>query len=645
MAGNTLHNDLLNLDSPAAALINSLGTTGLTPLGGGADGLGITTSMNAGATVGAHANPEIERLHRLQMVANTLKDRVIGHGITRQGVERTAQINNFMTLWDEDNLSIAGNCVDLEINFESDGSDQVRDVSLKLGLSGDGADSAELVFQEQGTQTLKENLRAAPGVTSVWKNLDDFAANIQYLGQLDNIDRGAPCFNAVIDLYDAFQKIWSAERAGLKHRIEWQQIRRGRLGRPVLDRKPRLGLSLSYWVDGPDLDHSSTHEQESDPALYTARIGCEAGLPFSPVPKQWLGDQIWAAKMPTSLSNASLAEAGLVETASIGTEGVGKDIEQSRPDWQNAQQTIAQATGLRTASEDVDMDGGTESLSQTLNFHFYCDLVPEVYLPMNAAEVLSAGGAMLDSHHAPAMTYQAALQKQFDLRANRDRGSAPVERWLRRLPLPPSKEILKLKQHSYALQTASDNGLALWCVPVNRLIFNHPRQLDNSFGFLRQHIVLWRLLRSLVDYAAGEADSQSTSSAQALQTHPHIIKRTNKKTTASKFDSLTKAAAITSSIDMPLPIDITLGTMDGMVCKLDIYVPLTDHTVHKLKSAFIFLSVCVSPGGSIVILDSHGLPVTLDVEGTRSKLVAILEKTEDIGLCVEWLLQQVSTAK
>jgi hypothetical protein len=639
MAGNTLHNDLLNLDSPAAALINSLGTTGLTPLGGGADGLGITTVMNAGNGAVGHTNPELERLHRLQMVANTLKDRVIGHGITRQGVERTAQINNFMTLWDEDNLSIAGNCVDLEINFESGGRDQVRDVSLKLGLSGDGADSAEPVFQEQGTQVLKENLRATSSNIVAWENLDEFAANVQYLGQLDNIDRGVPCFNAVVDLYDAFQKIWSAERVGLKHRTEWQQIRRGRAGRPVLDRNPRLGLSLNYWIDGPDLEPSIINGQNAESAMYTARIGCEAGLPFSPMPKQWLGDQVWAAKVPTAINDTRLIEEGLVESASVETGAIESDIGQALPDWQDAQQTIAQATGLQTTSEDVDMDGAAEALSKTLNFHFYCDLVPEVYLPMNAAEVLSVGGAMLDGHQAPAMTYQAALQQQFDTRTNCNGASVSIERWLRRLPTPTSTDPLKQKKHSYALQTASDNGLALWCLPVSRLLFNHPRQMGNSFGFLRQHIVLWRLLRSLIDYPASDTGSQSTSSAQAPQTHPRITKRTNKTPIASRFNSLAKVGATINSTDMPLPIDITLGTVGGMVCKLDIYVPL-EQAVQKLNSAFIFLSLCVSPGGSISILDLQGLPVSVDMENIRSKLVAILERIEDIGLCVEWLLQQ-----
>ena len=167
---NAIRDELLNLDSPAAALINSIAS--------GQDGLGISTTPQAGLPrEGQHAsNPESERILRLQQVVNSLKTNMVGRGITREAVERVARVHGFEALWDEDNLTIAGNMVELEINFDSLLRDQVTDLILKLNTA-DG----ESHVQQGATTVLKGDFGiSAPSASGLpVENLSDFSHNVQ----------------------------------------------------------------------------------------------------------------------------------------------------------------------------------------------------------------------------------------------------------------------------------------------------------------------------------------------------------------------------------------------------------------------------------------------------------------------------------
>jgi hypothetical protein len=627
MAGTAVHDDLLALNSPAAALINSIGTTGLTPLGSATDGLGISTGASGGPvrSIGAPVNPEYERLHRAQLVLNTLKSRLGGHGITREGVERIAQLQGFTTLWDDDNLTIAGNCVDLEINFEVGGGHGVRDVSLKLNLSENATESEEPQFQAQGTKIIKDNLHSQ---SPKWKSLDAFASNLQYLSQLDRIESGSPCFHAIGNLYSAFQEIWSAEKTRFSGRAAWQHLRQSAVGRPVLDRAPTLGLALDFWgsehAEGEKIGDSA---ESDDPAvqkkggLYTAHISCEAGLPVTTMAKKWVSDRVLLDD-----NNAMLDEG---------------DTPVSKPDWRDPAQDPESL--LEKPIADSNTLGKSADLSSSiLNLHFNCAFSPEIYLPLNVAASFNVEIPMINIDQQAALTYQTALQQNC---VNGGPEVAPTssERWLRSLPVPVKGDPDRVRKHSYALMSAQ-NPPALWCYPIRQLNFTHPRQLAAVVPILRQYIVLWRLLKSLVAYTNGPNLRSSTkpqTAAPAVSSRP--MRRSNKKLASLRLEDLLKVTAELDVNGESLAIDLTLDVLSDLgKARLDIYIPLIHTQTSQTKNSFIFLGLSVCQHGVIEVRDLRGIsesrsPTSL----VQSRMLRILEATEDIGLTVEWLLDQV----
>ncbi len=625
LGGTALHDDLLGLNSPAAVLMNSLGTTGLTPLGGSADGLGISTSISGvpvRATV-APVNPEIERLQRVHMVLDTLKGRIGGHGITREGVERIAQMEGFTTLWDDDNLTIAGNCVDLEVNFASDGGDDVRDVSLKLNILGTAAESEEPQFQEQGTLVIKHNLQSMAFANGVmhWRSLDAFAANLQYLGQLDRIESGSPCFHAVEDLYSAFRQIWDAEKDKLKGRSTWQHLRQSAVGRPVMDRKPKLGLALDYWASrnnlSPQLDRLDDDAIDGTADLCTAELSCEAGLPSTVITKNWVSDRTLIEEPESMLDDAA---------------------SRVKPDWWEP--------GADAIMGKLIPDGGStekpaDISPDILDLHFYCSLLPEVHLPLNVAASLNVEITMVNIDQASTLTYQAALHNHYDTGDSHPTDSVAAERWLRSLPIPGDSNAERLRRHSYALHSAQ-NAPALWCYPLKRLNFSHPKQFAATLPILRQYIVLWRMLRSLVVYGGtAEAKASMLATSHKSNTSARPLKRSNKAPKSTKFQDLLMLTDALSTHD-PLPIDLTLDVLsDHAKARLDVYIPLIGSPSAQQKGSFVFVSLHVCQNGLIELRDLQGLqPSVADARDIRSKVVRILEATEDIGMMVEWLLKQ-----
>ncbi|EXJ95769.1 hypothetical protein A1O1_00893 [Capronia coronata CBS 617.96] len=616
-AVGAIQDDLLALNSPAAALMASLGPTGMTPLPSGTDGLGITATMHSTSVRGAPASvhPDLERFHRAQLVVEMLKKRVAGRGITREGVERIAQIQGFTTLWDDENLTIAGNAVDLEVIFDAIDRDRVTEVSLKLNTP----QNDEPQPQDRASEILKDNLTPSNILQGFpqWTSLDTFESNLQYLSQLDHIEEGAPCFEAVNGLYDAFQKIWNAERERFGGRTTRQHLRRSAVGRPSLDRKPMLGLALDYWRAREDSRQASAEDEtetgdDLPSHLYTARISCEPGSPSTVLAKQWVSDHGLAPTGPAVDDN----EAELVT-----------------PDWQDAVHDMNDSNGITKADSDKPPD-----LSSTvLDMHFVGHLLPEVYLPLNVAARLNLDLTMVELKQELTVTYQAALQKHFNA-SQTDSASASQERWPRTLPVLDEKESSHFRQHSYALHSAQ-HAAALWCYPVKQLKFTHPRQLAAVIPVLRQYVLLWSMMRSLVDYGATERSNKSASSVLNVQTTTdRPLKRSNVKGVSSKSKASPNSKTILTD-DQVLPVDLSLDVIsDVSKARLDIIVPLLGPLAKGKQSPFVSVSLYVCQGGEIEVNHVRGLHT--DDSQLRSKIVRNLTATEDIGLLVEWLLEK-----
>lgn len=626
-----IHDDLLNLTSPAAALMATLGPTGLTPLGAGPDGLGISTNGHDPPGRGGlpAVTPEVERFQRAHWVANLLKARVAGRGVTREGVERIAQLQGFNTLWDDNNLTIAGNAVDLELNFETLSRDVVKDVSLKLSTS----ENEEPELQEGGTKILKQNLswshsddRSLP-----WTSLSSFETNLHYLHEIDQIDDGAPCFSAVNSLYHSFKQIWDVEKQKLNWHATQGHLRRGAIGRPSLDRGPKLGLSLDYWARKQDLESDAGDDETpiKSQDLYTAQISCESDTNPTLLPRNWVSDQVLSEQTQA----ASILEA---------------DSDTLMPEWQDPTSDGGDSNDpARPASDDVAMEKSGHSLPSMLHMHFVCSLFPQVYLPLNAAAGLNLGFAMLDLNQESTVTYQKALQDHF----NRGRSNIPEdkaeERWPRDIPRANPKDDSGFRRHSYALHSAQ-NGAALWCFGVSTLKFTHPRQLAAAFPVLRQYALLGSILQSLVEFPAHEDTepkdkTPSVEGTKVLQVHQRPLKRSNIKTGNQGFRNLTPKNGDTIDKDA-LPVDISLDIIsDPSRARLDIFVPLRGLLSRNRQKPFIFLSFDVCSGGSIEIRSLQGVQASSSDDSALKPMVArVLTLTEDIGIVVEWLIEKAS---
>jgi len=625
-----IHDDLLNLTSPAAALMATLGPTGLTPLGTNADGLGISTSGHDQSGRGGlpAVNPEVERFQRAHWVANLLKTRVAGRGVTREGVERIAQLQGFNTLWDDDNLTIAGNAVDLELNFEALSRDVVKDVSLKLSTS----ENEEPQFQEGGTKVLKENLAWSQSAdpSSPWTSLSAFESNLHYLRQIDQIEDGAPCFSAVINLYLAFQQIWNAEKQKLNWHATQSHLKRGAIGRPLVDRGSKLGLSLDYWARryDPEFESSDDNTSIDTQDLYTLQISCESDATPTLLPGNWVSDRVLSEQTQA----ASILEA---------------DSDTLMPEWQDPTSEGGESKDPSgTTADDVAMGKPGQLLSSMLSMHFVCSLFPQVYLPLNAAAGLNLGFAMLDLNQESTVTYQKALQDYFNRHRSNDTEGQTEERWPRDLPITSAKDTNEFRRHSYALHSAQ-NGVPLWCFPVRTLKFNHPRQLAAALPVLRQFALLWSILQSLVEFPSYPTTTSrkdmtpAVGDAKVMQPHQRPLKRSNNQNGGHKFQHLAQQ----NGDEEALPVDISLDIMsDPSRSRLDIFIPLRGAVSKKRQKPFIFLSLEVCSGGLIEIRSLQGVQASgSDDTDLKPKAARVLTVTEDIGLVAEWLIEKASS--
>lgn len=626
-----IHDDLLNLTSPAAALMATLGPTGLTPLGTGPDGLGISSNGHDQSGRGGlpPITAEVERLQRAEWVANLLKSRVSGRGITREGVERIAQLQGFNTLWDDDNLTIAGNAVDLELNFDALNRDVVKDVSLKLSTT----ENEEPQLQDDGTKVLKQNLSWPPSGDQFlpWASLSSFESNLHYLRQIDQIEDGASCFSVVNTLNHAFKQIWDAEKQKLNWHHTRSHLRRGAVGRPFLDRGTNLGLSLDYWVRKHDLESDSIEDEtEIKPQdLYAIQISCESDTNPTLLPRNWLSDQILSEQTQA----ASILEA---------------DTDTLMPEWQDpSSDGIESNDPSRSGPEDVAMENPVHSLPSISNMHFICSLSPHVFLPLNAAAGLNLSYAMLDLNQESTVTYQKALQDHFNKGRSSTAEETAEERWPRDLSFASAKSDGDYRLHSYALHSAQ-NGAPLWCFPVRTLKFTHPRQLAAALPVLRQYALLGNILQSLVDFPFSvntepKDKLSDVGGGNRLLIHQRTVKRSNHKSGNQRSPNLTQNNGNRMNKEA-LPVDISLDIISNPSrARLDVFIPLRGALYKNRQKPFVFLSFDVCSGGSIEIMSLQGVQASgSDDTALKPRVARVLMITEDIGIVVEWLIGQAS---
>lgn len=596
LATAAIHDELLNLNSPAAALINSIAQQTMTPLPSGHDGLNIgTQSSIAGKDV--TRSPEAERRHRLQQAADILKSKIMGRGVTRDGIERAARLHGLEALWDDNNLVIAGNVVEIEITFDPLNKSNVQDLSLKFNYDD------EQHVQAEGTAILKAQSGVGTSESSGGGGLGGFASNIQYLAQLDRIDVKPNCFQLTSNLSQTFQDIWKEEKQRLKWRNDLHHLRHGAMGRPSLDQSPDLGLKLTYWARQSD-------DAETPKNTWKATMGCEAGPPTINRSKHWLKPRILTEDQP-------------------GQNVLDANDHTLRPDWQQAASGLAIKTDPAKDEGGMDVDTDQSDLPQPLEVHFICDLEPEILLPLTALSKVNGEINMVDLDAQRAITYHRVLQRDRNLALGRPAESEVEARWTRRLPCIGSSGALSYAHQSYKLYSTSQDT-ELWYYPVSRVRFNHPRQLAELLPLLRMHTVVWTLLHKL----ASNLPQSELLTDRKDGDKGRVVKRSN-----------TKSRAQTSSNDESMNVDLVLDVVsNASKVKLEVVAPFHSGPLGKVRQTMLNLSLEVTLNGQIQVTAVSGVPES-KMPGLLVKLGKMLTSTEDLGMVLHWLCSQDAPAK
>jgi hypothetical protein len=604
-AAAAIHDELLKLDSPAAALINSIAQAGMTPLTGGPDGLGLGSQPNASTSRGAQParSPEAERLHKVSDAVEKLKRRVIGRGITRDGIERVARLHGLEALWDEDNLIIAGTVVEIEINFSSENRNAAKDLSLKFNYDD------EVHVQSAGADVLRTQAGLQAQQGQPVNDMEDFARNIQYLAQLDQIDVKPNCFQLVTNLYESFREIWDEEKKRMHWRDELQQIRQGAVGRPNMDRAPELGLTVDYWIKPEALSRNPKQDlntQRGDYAqgVWRQRIYCEPGAPSMRSARRWVTEKVLTDGPP-------------------GHNVLDAQDAVYKPDWHDPATGLGLTTTTVKSESTMEVDKLSSDGPQTLNVHFTSDLLPEVLLPLNALSRLNnAEVIMVEIDATKASTFERALQRMRNRKLKQADDGMIESRWDRDVPFLESDGSISHKRHAYKLY-ANPQEAELWCYPVNKVKFSHPRQLAELLPLVRQHIVVWSLLETLVAQPPSDPKTVQQRQSQSKETKG-VIKRSNRhkgSNAATKNDSLN--------------VDITVDVMsDVSKVRMELFVPLLSK--HGASTKLLHLALQVLLNGVVQVVGIDGLG-DHDMEGLKMKVGKMITATEDLGLVVQWL--------
>ena len=608
---------------------------------------------------------EEEKLRNLQEVQRLLKTRLAGRAICREGVQRIAQSSNLTFAWlDDNNLSIAGNCVDLEIVFDEAQRDSVKDVVLKINTSGIEE------HKKDASAVLQQNLKQSDFDTSAapWKSLEAFSANLDRLAHLDQLSNRLNCFEAVDGLYYSFQRIWAEEKKRLRNKHVLTRICEGTLGRPAMHKKMKLGLSLEYWFErrrlretkwkppGADamnvdqVDMELDQEEESS-VTWLARIGCETGYPPIRVSKEWVSGEVF----PTSDADNNGDEA---------------QDETRKPIWLDPNPTlVASPNEMDEGDETViaQAGAGVNSLPKSPDIRFKCDLEPAVLLINSAVSTMIAQGLTFVLDFSKASTYQQALhdlgsnqnfpRSQHGIENQEDNAYKAQKRWTKYLTVYDRNGLARQARHSYAFYSSTP------VYPMHSFSFEHPRQLAEAIPVLRQYALLWSIMRKLTpDLDAKYAEHRTSSSELGSSQLPRKSRAPQKKSNINaqharlgaflnggsvpgRDTGLARSSDEDGEAVVSIDVSLNLTLTNPPKPKLDLVFPLPlssdSRTSAQAKElpGFGTVSIEIEINGRIVVSSATGLPFT-DLKSLR-KMASVLSVSEDLGVLVQWIIGQL----
>ncbi|KAJ5109166.1 hypothetical protein N7456_005841 [Penicillium angulare] len=675
--------DPVNFSSPSA-LFALGGYTGISPSPAVHDAL-VGSGMNEhdmqnlgmpGLKLGVGRHGDEEQKLRIKEVVQSLLTHVAGRGVSREALERLSRLEGFESIWQDNDINIAGNFVDLEIEFHA-GHDVVKDVSLRYATP----EYTEGERREEATAVLKRNLAQSPQDSEFgkWKPLKGFHENLQWLAKLDKLSQEVNCFEALEGLEENLKRIWVEEGKSGKYGGDYEHLCSGIIGRPSMHKGSRIGLGLEFWVDQAkllDLKQGKKSadamaidgeaiELEDQERIWSAMIECEEGYPSLRISKEWVGNEAFNPSEKTETS--SFEPAGSVN-------------------WLDPPQTMRLSHGNHPDPMALD---SSMLESSPPNRRFVAKLEPALDIPTLAASDIYRHLGMSLPQEFKMFTYDGLLVSD-PATAEVSPQSSRRKRRMSVHAVDSSGESYS-KHHNYTFQAfESFAGRTIRDLP-----FSHPRQLADIFPMLRQYALLASLIRKVFQ---GSAQSNEGSTISPTRTATATT-----TTTSSTFDQLSSIfnsqGVITLSNDDPnesklnmllsngfstsdaasdvfsdikdngqsfmdeVKVDVTLRTQLGQAPSLMLLITDPGKSAGSVEKYVrepvqISLSFEVGLNGRISGVESSGLlketnhdNTDTEMQGTdgdkpnlqeiHKKIARVIETSHDLGTLVEWVLRSV----
>ncbi|KAL4972741.1 mediator of RNA polymerase II transcription subunit 1-domain-containing protein [Aspergillus desertorum] len=669
LAATAENDNAISFSSPSALLLGAY--PGISPSPAVHDAL-VGTGMNAsdiqalgmpGMKLGtARDNDEERRRHIIELVQK-LRERVAGRGVSREGIERLSHLERFESIWQDDNLNIAGNFVDLEIDFYR-GQNVVRDVSLKYATP----DAADGERREEATAVLKRDLVQTPedGARGNWKSLSNFHKNLQWLARHDKLSEEVNCFEAIEGLYESLKRLWNEE--GLQRGLggDHEHLCSGAIGRPSLHRGSRVGLWLDYWVprarvmdakqrrsqDAMIIDqyeNSVNDELSGGNGGWRIAIECEEGYPSLRVSRDWLGSEVFTTVHDDT--EASASDHPTPEVAVIN--------------WAEPSPAL---NGNQGSSENMDIDSNMLG-SSSPNRRFVARLEPALDIPFLVATEIyrHMGIQMPQDFRLP--TYDGLLAPGWSLGPE----DSHIDQKRSKISVQSLDEEGRpcIKRHNYTFQVFEPtSGKTLRNLP-----FSHPRQLADVLPVRR--VFPWRLyLLTRVSMKSEQEKPRPTARPQdekyKTTRDGDITILTNENFNEKKLNMLLGLAddikledSAQESGSDELKVDVTLRTQLGqaplimLLFTVNCASPSRQGPEDLISKVSISFEVGLNGRISVVevtgLLDDENGPtddgssVTQAAEDStrelQGRLADVLETSQDIGILVEWVLRWVHRRK
>ncbi|KAJ5217126.1 hypothetical protein N7468_010134 [Penicillium chermesinum] len=669
--------DPVNFSSPSALL--ALGAyTGISPGVAVHDGL-VGTSMNdtdiqnlgmQGLKLGRDSDEE--QRHRIEEVVQVLRARVAGRGVSREGVERLSRLEGFESIWQHNDINIAGNFVDLEIEFHA-GHEVVKDVSLRYATP----EYTEGERREEATSVLKRNLVQSPqdADTGKWRSLQAFYENLQWLAKLDKLSQEVNCFEALEGLEENVKRIWEEENKDNKYGGAYEHLCRGVIGRPSMHKGSRIGLGLEYWVDqamaidkkknsSPDamvLDNQEEQEAsdlEDERRVWTAMIECEEGYPSLRISKEWVGTEVFSTVEKTEDSDSAEPSQSV--------------------NWLEPPQTMRISHGNHPDPMALD---SSMLESSPPNRRFVLKLEPALDLPIFVVSEIYRHLGLQQHQEFKFITYDTLL-----VSGPMDDAPLPGQRKCRvSVDTFEADGTFRKKHHNCSFQPFE----AVSGRTISELPFSHPRQIAEIIPTFRQYAMLSSLIRRVFKAPAEERASEHGSSANPQVTspgsvdqasdappdHTGIITLSNDESTDDKIavllaggfpssDSDAETLSLSSGVKSlhldDVKVDVTLRTQIGQAPALILVISEPGRTTsdtEEITTDEVNITICIEIGlnGRVTVTESAGLaahtpgggdtemqgaddsdPTLQDV---HRKIARVLEISQDLGILVEWVLR------